>query len=49
MTGRFVASFLEAGVCHVSERISPCGTLSTLRNYSFNVLKYHILTIFRIN
>ena len=25
MTGRFVARFLEAGVCHVSERISPCG------------------------
>ena len=27
MTGRFVASFFGAGVCHVSERISPYGTL----------------------
>ena len=26
MTGRFVVSFLEAGVRHVSERITPCGT-----------------------
>ena len=48
MTGRFVAvaSFLEAGVCHVSERISPCGTLSTLRIYFQCSLLYTILECF---
>ena len=43
MTGRFVASFFEEGVCHVSERISPCGTL---HSEILSMLSALYLTIF---